>query len=164
MLDILNTLILTILQTRFSHRVFVSYWQSQRWQTYHRTSMTYFNVFWADSNSIIQFWRQSPLHAKTQKDCSSHFPPQVYLTILKTSLWSEYFPFSTQTNPNHLRKLCKKSITGNHSYLVHSVVFNKCFMLESLLKLPLPSDPLPWSGLALLEFFHCNQQPTCCFF
>lgn len=78
----------------------------------------------------------------------------------------ENFPvisYSVSSKSKSLKKTVQEKYhTGNHGYLVHSVVFNKWLMSESLLNLLLHPGLLSRSGLGLLESFHCNQQPTCC--
>lgn len=117
---------LTILQTRFRKielETFCVLLTVSEMADLSQNRSAYFNVSWADSNCTIQLWRTLPLPCKTQKECSSHCLPQVYLTILKTSLWSEYFPLSTQANKNHLRKLCKKKKVSQETMVTQYILW-----------------------------------------
>lgn len=115
------------------------------------------------SISNMQLCRTLLCHAKHRKSAE--------VKSFSTSSLShnfENFPvisYSVSSKSKSLKKTVQEKYhTGNHGYLVHSVVFNKWLMSESLLNLLLHPGLLSRSGLGLLESFHCNQQPTCCFF
>lgn len=117
------------------------------------------------SISTMQLCRTLLCHAKHRKSAEVIF----YLEP-SSQFWKlpcdHSISYSVSSKSKSLKKktVQEKYHTGNHGYLVHSVVFNKWLMSESLLNLLLHPGLLSRSGLGLLESVHCNQQPTYCLF
>lgn len=112
----------------------------------------------------MQLCRTLLCHAKPRKSAEVifHLKPSSQFWKLPCD---HRISYSVSSKSKSLKKTVQEKYhTGNHGYLVHSVVFNKWLMSESLLNLLLHPDLLSRAGLGLLESFHCNQQPTCCFY